>query len=257
MGNRQRIHVTILGSGTCVPSLQRHSCSALIRGKSIHILLDAGPGTMGQLLKLGIHINDIDMILLSHFHLDHCAEIAPFLFATKYPGFNRKKRLVLVGGTGIKALFENLNNAYDNTLEMPEDYFHIIELDEKGSLNLNLEEIQLDYNGVNHRAESRAYRLTDATGFSVVYSGDTDYSDSLIDLSRESDILICESALPDEQKVPGHLTPSLAGKIASKANVNKLVLTHFYPECDNVDIKAQCRKAFKGAIILAEDLLSL
>ncbi|MBU8849870.1 MAG: MBL fold metallo-hydrolase [Desulfobacterales bacterium] len=257
MGNKQRISITILGSGTCVPSLQRHPCSALVRGKSIHILLDAGPGTMGQLLKLGVQINDIDMILLSHFHLDHCAEIAPFLFATKYPGFKRQKKLVLVGGTGIKALFEKLNNAYDNTLEMPEDYFHIIELDEKGSLNLNLEGIQLDYNSVNHRTESRAYRLTDETGFSVVYSGDTDYSNHLIDLSRESDILICESAFPDGQKVSGHLTPSLAGEIASKANVKKLVLTHFYPECDSVDIKAQCQKTFTGSVILAKDLLNL
>lgn len=257
MENRQRINITILGSGTCVPSLKRHPCAALVRGKSIHILLDAGPGTMGQLLKLGVHINDIDMILLSHFHLDHCAEIAPFLFATKYPGFNRKKRLVLVGGTGIKALFESLNKTYDNTLEIPEDYFQIIELDEKGSLDLNLEGIQLEYNSVHHKVESLAYRLTDATGFSVVYSGDTDYSDNLIALSRESDILICESALPDELKVPGHLTPSLAGKIASEANVNKLVLTHFYPECDTVDIKAQCRKTFKGPVILAQDLLNL
>ena len=257
MGNSQRINITILGSGTCVPSLQRHSCAALVRGNSIHILLDAGPGTMGQLLKLGVHINDIDMILLSHFHLDHCAEIAPFLFATKYPGFKRTKSLVLVGGTGIKALFENLNKTYDNTLEIPEGYFQIIELDEKGSLNLNLEGIQLDYISVHHRAESRAYRLTDETGFSVVYSGDTDYSNHLIDLSRESDILICESAFPDEQKVPGHLTPSLAGEIASKANVKKLVLTHFYPECDGVDIKAQCRKTFKGPLVLAQDLLNL
>jgi len=257
MKNTEKMKITILGSGTCIPSLKRSSCAALIRGKSIHILLDAGPGTMGQLLKMGIQINDIDMILLSHFHLDHCAEIAPFLFATKYPGFKRKKKLTLVGGTGVKTLFEKLNNAYDNILDIPEDYFQIMELNEKGSLDLNLEGIQLDYTSVHHKTESRAFRLTDQTGFSVVYSGDTDYSNNLIDLSRESDILICESALPDGQKVPGHLTPSLAGDIAAKANVKKLVLTHFYPECDDVNIKAQCQKTFKGPVILAQDLLNL
>ena len=257
MKNTEKMKITILGSGTCIPSLKRSPCAALIRGKSIHILLDAGPGTMGQLLKMGIQINDIDMILLSHFHLDHCAEIAPFLFATKYPGFKRKKKLTLVGGTGVKTLFEKLNNAYDNILDIPEDYFQIMELNEKGSLDLNLEGIQLDYTSVHHKTESRAFRLTDQTGFSVVYSGDTDYSNNLIDLSRESDILICESALPDGQKVPGHLTPSLAGDIAAKANVKKLVLTHFYPECDDVNIKAQCQKTFKGQVILAQDLLNL
>ncbi len=255
--NRQRVKITILGSGTCVPSLKRHSCAALIKGKSMHILLDAGPGTMEQLLKLNVHINDIDMILLSHFHLDHCAEVAPFLFATKYPGFKRKKRLTLVGGSGIENLFKNLNKTYDNSLDLPEGCFKIVELNEKGSLDLNQEGLQLYYTRVDHKPESRAYRLTDKTGFSIVYSGDTDYSDHLIELSRSSDLLICESTLPDEKKIPGHLTPSLAGEIAAKAGVKKLVLTHFYPECDTVDIKMQCRKMFQGRIILAEDLLDL
>jgi len=257
MQNTQRIKVTILGSGTCVPSLERNSCSALVRGKSSHILLDAGPGTMGQLLKLGVHINDIDYILLSHFHLDHCAEIAPFLFATKYSGFKRGKKLTLMGGKGLKALFENLNTAFDHSLEIHKDYFQIIELDEKGSMNLNLEEIQLGYTTVYHKPESLAYRLTDKAGFSVVYSGDTDFCEPLIDLSRETDILICESAFPDGHKVSGHLTPSVAGEIAAKARVKKLVLTHFYPECDDFDIKAQCRNTFIGPLVLAEDLLKL
>lgn len=257
MEGTKKIKVTILGSGTCVPSLERHPCSALVSGRSVHILLDAGPGTMGQLLKLGVHINDIDMILLSHFHLDHCAELAPFLFATKYPGFNRKKPLTLVGGVGLTALFEKLNTAYDNTLDMPEGRFQIIELEENGSLTLNLEGIRLDYAAVDHKPESRACRFTDQTGFSIVYSGDTDYCIPLIDLARDADLMICESALPDEHKVPGHLTPSLAGEIASRARVKKLVLTHFYPECDNVDITAQCRKTFDGPVVLAKDLLTL
>ena len=257
MQNTQRLKVTILGSGTCVPSLKRNSCSALVRGKSSHILLDAGPGTMGQLLKLGVHINDIDYILLSHFHLDHCAEIAPFLFATKYSGFKREKKLTLMGGKGLKALLENLNTAFDQTIQIEEEFFQIIELDEKGSMNLNLEGIQLDYTKVYHKPESLAYRLTDKAGFSVVYSGDTDFCASLIDLSRETDILICESAFPDGKKVSGHLTPSIAGEIAAKAHVKKLVLTHFYPECDDFDIRAQCRKTFAGPLVLAQDLFTI
>jgi len=68
-------------------------------------------------------------------------------------------------------------------------------------------------------------------------------------------LLICESAMPDEQKVKGHLTPSLAGAIAEKAHVRKLVLTHFYPECDKVDIIEECRKSYAGDVIAAEDLM--
>ena len=240
-----------------MPSLERSSCSVLLKGASTHILVDAGPGTMRQLLKLGVHINDIDMILLSHFHLDHCAELAPFLFATKYSGVNRKTPLILVGGTGLVALLKQLNRAYDNSLEFPENMLQMMELDENGSMDLGFEEIRLDFTTVNHKPESRAFRFTDQTGFSLVYSGDTDECPQLVELARGADLLICESAFPDDQKMPGHLTPSLAGAIATKAGVGKLVLTHFYPKCDGVDIKAQCRLTYDGPLILAKDLLTI
>jgi ribonuclease BN (tRNA processing enzyme) len=110
---------------------------------------------------------------------------------------------------------------------------------------------------VEHNPESIAYRITGSDGMSVVYSGDTDFSDNLVMLSKDADLLICESALPDKLKVKGHLTPSLAGEIAKRANVRKLVLTHFYPECDLVDIEKECRKAYDGPLVLAEDLMTV
>ncbi|HYA15305.1 MAG TPA: hypothetical protein VEF33_13305, partial [Syntrophales bacterium] len=67
--------------------------------------------------------------------------------------------------------------------------------------------------------------------------------------------LICEAALPDAMRVEGHLTPSLAGRIAAMAKVKKLVLTHFYPECDSVDVEAECRKTYDGPLLLASDLM--
>ncbi|MCP4693176.1 MAG: hypothetical protein GY859_34355 [Desulfobacterales bacterium] len=56
-------------------------------------------------------------------------------------------------------------------------------------------------------------------------------------------------------KVNGHLTPSLAGEIASLAGARKLVLTHFYPECDLVDIEKECGRTYDGPLALAEDLM--
>jgi len=110
---------------------------------------------------------------------------------------------------------------------------------------------------VDHNPESIAYRITSSGGISMVYSGDTDFSENLVTLSKDADLLICESALPDELKVKGHLTPSLAGEIAERANVRKLVLTHFYPECDQVDIEKECRKTYSGPLLLAEDLMQI
>jgi ribonuclease BN (tRNA processing enzyme) len=109
---------------------------------------------------------------------------------------------------------------------------------------------------VNHRPESLAYRIESANAFSMVYSGDTDACDSLPELAREADLFVCESALPDALKVSGHLTPALAGRYAQQARVKQLVLTHLYPECDQVDIVEQARRHYKGPVLAAKDLMT-
>jgi ribonuclease BN (tRNA processing enzyme) len=91
----------------------------------------------------------------------------------------------------------------------------------------------------------------------VVYSGDTDFCDNLVTLSEDADLLICESSLPDEIKVPGHMTPSLAGLTAEKAGAKRLILTHLYPECESVDIAEQCGKTYTGDFMIAEDSLKI
>ena len=106
-----------------------------------------------------------------------------------------------------------------------------------------------------HTPRSLAYRLENANGKSVVISGDTGYSDAIIRLAQGADLLILEAALPDNQPLKGHLTPSLAGRMAHLAGVKRLVLTHFYPECLKTDIAAQCRRTWQGELTLAEDLL--
>ena len=64
---------------------------------------------------------------------------------------------------------------------------------------------------VDHRPESLAYRFSDSIGNVVAYSGDSDACDALVGVARGVDLFICESAMPDELQVPGHMTPSLAG----------------------------------------------
>lgn len=251
----ERMKINVLGSGTCVPSRVRRPCSILIRTKTLTILVDAGPGIMGQLLKLETGIDRIDLICLSHFHLDHCADVAPLLFATKYPGMTRKKPLTLMGGPGLLSWLDRISHAFDRTIDLPKEMFSPVELSGQG--RLELDGLDLEYMPMAHRPESMGFRFTDSTGFSMVYSGDTDMTENLVRLASRADILVCESATPDGFKVEGHLTPSLAGDMATRAGVGKLVLTHFYPECEAVDMVAQCRSAYAGRIIAAEDLMAL
>ena len=250
--------ITILGSGTCVPSLKRSSCSVLIEIAQSLLLFDSGAGTMRRLLEAGVTIDKLSYIFYSHLHPDHTAEIVPFLFATKYPHtYRRRKPFTIVAAKGFVDFYEKLKFAYGQWIELAPGLLSISELDTTGRDHLDCDLFDVDSLPMDHTDMSLAYRITGPDGRSIVYSGDTDLCDNLVTLAKGVDVLICESALPDEIKVSGHLTPSLAGRIATQAGVKKLVLTHFYPECDAVNVSEQCRKAYHGPLVLAEDLMEI
>lgn len=250
-----RFSVTILGSGTCVPSLRRSACAVLVEAGPTTILMDIGPGTMGRLLEAGTEIFDITLICLSHFHPDHCGELPAFLFATQYPDAKRRQSpLILAGGCGLTEFVRGLQQVWGHWID-PEAGLTMMEFGDGGPHRRNFDDFVLDARPVAHNPESTAFRITIPNGRSVVYSGDTDVCDGLVALAQGADLLICESAFPDELRVSGHLTPSLAGEMARRARVKKLVLTHFYPACDAVDMAAQCRKTWQGPLVLAEDLM--
>ncbi|MGI9569393.1 MAG: MBL fold metallo-hydrolase, partial [Desulfobulbia bacterium] len=192
------------------------------------------------------------------FHPDHSSELVPFIFATKYPdGTQRKTPLSVGGGRGFLDFYERLKSVYGSWIELAPELLNTLEFDNKKSDHRQWENFTVETAPVAHNEESIAYRVTSAGGHSAVYTGDTDYSETIIDLAKKADLLISECALPDKLRVPGHLTPSLAGDLAARAEVRKLVLTHFYPECEKEDIEAECRKTYAGPLVLAEDLMEI
>jgi ribonuclease BN (tRNA processing enzyme) len=250
---KNNMNITILGSGTGTPSLRRSSCSALVETEKCRIVFDIGPGTIRRLLECGLRINCVTHVVLTHFHPDHCSELVPFLFALKSPEFSKEGRqLKLIGGDGLKVMFQGLKNVFGHWIELNPEYLEIIELNVMAEDCFVLEDGVLKSIPVLHNRESLAYRL-EVDSHSLVVSGDTDTCENLVHISRNADMLLCESSTPDEIKREGHLTPSLAGRIASEACVKKLVLTHFYPECDKTDIAKQCFKTYDGPLFLAED----
>lgn len=250
--------VTILGSGTCVPSLERSACSVMITTGGARILLDCGPGTMHRLIAAGSSIHEVTHLFLSHFHPDHSSELVPFLFATKYPDRHlRSQPLTVAAGKGFLNFFNGLKGVYGSWIDIGDQLKTVIEMDTDGTETRQFKDFNLTSIPMAHNDESIAYRIETVNKRSVVYSGDTDYTENLVELAHEADLLICESALPDSLQVKGHLTPSLAGDMAARAAVRKLVLTHFYPECDQTDIAAECRKTYSGPLLLAEDLMTI
>jgi ribonuclease BN (tRNA processing enzyme) len=253
-----KVKITILGSGTCVPSLKRSSPSVLVRLENATILLDMGAGTIRRLLEAGVSISDVSHVLLSHLHPDHTGEFVSFLFATKYPeAYRRRKPFIVAGCRGLKDFYHRLTAIYGEWIQLDRDLLNLIEVDHMNGDLLQFDTFDVQTLPLDHIETSVGFRIVTSGGSSVVYTGDTDFCENAITLADDADILICESAVPDELQVSGHLTPSLAGRIASEAKVKNLILTHFYPECDTVDITAQCRKTYDGPLILARDLMEI
>ena len=248
--------VTILGSGTCVPSLQRSSCSVLIETGKAKILADIGAGTIRRLLEAGVLISQITHILISHLHLDHIGELASFLFSSKFPS-PRKEPLTIIAACGFVDFFIGLTAVFGSWIELGDHVLQIVELPGTGPGSYDCEDFKVQTLPIVHTAQSIGFRVISQEGHSVVYSGDTDYCENLINLAIGTDLLICECAHPDQLKTIGHLCPSLAGETARKAEVNHLVLTHFYPDCESADIQNECRTTFKGHLILARDLMTI
>ncbi len=249
------LEVVIIGSGTAVPSRRRGSPALAIQAGGTFLLLDIGPGTLRAMLNYGLNFNDIDVLCLSHQHPDHVADLVAFLFASRYGlGYTRQDPVWLVAAQGFQEFYHRLRGVWGEWLEPPAGLLNVKEMTTDREDILSLAAVTIKTAPVQHLASSLAFRVEHG-GRAVVYSGDTDWSDSLIQLARGADLLILEAANP--WKVPGHLTPEEAGRLAAHAGVPRLVLTHFYPPCDEVDMAAACRQEFAGEIILAVDGLRL
>lgn len=246
--------ITILGSGCGVPNLKRNSPGILVESKNLKLLLDCGPGIIRQLLHLNLDYRHIDKILFTHLHTDHIADIGPLLFASKYELNPRKKDLELIGPKGLKRFYKNLLRLYDNVL-LPKMYKVIIR--EKVNSRFKLGDYSITTLKLKHTQEAIGYRLMDASGKILVYSGDTDYCQNLVKLSKGADLLILECSFPDNLKIPGHLTPTLSAKIASIAKAKKLLLTHLYPACKLIDINKSVKKVYKNDFQVARDFSSI
>lgn len=249
------MEIYTVGSGTGVPSLRRGSPATVIRvGKSV-MLLDSGSGTLRRLLEVDIDFSEIDYLLYSHFHPDHTADLVPFLFALNYGSERKRTRaLYLIGHEGIARFYEGLKDVYGQWV-IPQGYtLNIMEMKDK---EIALSDFSLQGFHLEHSDHSIGFRVTAPGGKAVAYSGDTDYCPNLILLAREADLLILECSFPDDRKVEGHLTPSLAGRVAREAGCKRLLLTHLYPPCDDYDVKGAVESQYSGTVIVAEDLMKL
>lgn len=253
MGLMNKAKITVLGSGTCVPRIKRASPGYFIEIDGYKILLDCGSGTLRQLEKAGKDYKSIDLVIITHLHTDHVSDLAPLISAINWtPGFDRKKPVKILGGKGFAKFYKQLNNLFGGMTPRSNTYrVKILE-----SENYSFASFLIETTQGNHSDPSIMIRLK-AKDQKIVFTGDTDYDDSVVGFAKNADLLITECSFPENKYKEGHLTPRLVGKIASEAKAKHLLVTHLYPLTDSIDLKKQISQYFGGKVTIAEDLMEI
>lgn len=241
--------LTVLGSGTAIPVADRFPAGYRVTAAGVDLLVDCGPGVLRRYAQAGGDLSTLDAVLFTHYHTDHCADLAALLFALRSPTYAGRKPLRLCGAPGLRRLVEVLTSAWPWLA--PRGYE--LAIDEVAPGAFGIGGIAATAVPIRHTAQSLGYRLA-AEGACLAFSGDADVCDELVALAARVDLFVCDAATPDGQKLDGHLTPGLAASHAARAAAHALLLTHFYPECAGHDLAAMAAREFAGPVHLAADL---
>ncbi len=246
------MEITVVGSGTVVPRLQRRQSCVVVETGEETLVFDLGSGAVRGMLHAGLDPFSVDRIFFTHFHPDHTVDVVPLLFSIKYGAEEERTRpLYLTGPEPFRSFWGSITDVWGKF--MVGDYPTLVsELPHECPSPLDLPGCRLSWAPAEHRPESIAYRLESESG-AFVYTGDTEYSESVVELARGAHTLLVECSFPDANPVPGHLTPSSAARIASEAGVERVVLTHIYPAADEHDLPASVSRGYDGEVLVAED----
>lgn len=246
------MRLTTVGTGTAAPHPTRTASAQLVQSGAVSLLLDCGAGTVQRMAALGVAWQSITHVAITHFHADHIADLVMLIMAWRWGQLPaRAEPVTLYGPAGTGLLLERLATIYGAWMLAPGFPFTIRELAPDEIVHLS-DTVRLESVPVPHTVESVAYSVRDAST-RLVYTGDTGYDDALADWATGCDLLLAECSLPESMAIREHLTPRQAGMLAARANAKRLVLTHFYPPVEHVDIVSEVAEQFAGPVVLATD----
>lgn len=292
------LRVTLLGTGNPRPTPERSGPASLVEAGNTKILVDAGRGTATRLFEIGQGslLSGIDLVLLTHLHSDHVVGF-PDLWLTGWI-FGRAKPLELYGPPGTAAMQDGLAKAYAFDIHMRRDVderlpaagievnahdvapglvFERREPPDRAAASsknigapapLKITAFAVDHGPV---APAYGYRI-DFAGRSVVFSGDTRYSESLIAAAKGADVLVHEVLAPEverrlsqvkdpaatERIIAHHATPEDAGRVFTAVAPRLAVYSHIVPSPTTAaDLLPATRKTYKGRVEVGEDLMTI
>jgi ribonuclease BN (tRNA processing enzyme) len=267
-----QLEVVVLGSGGAIPG-RRAPSAYLVRQGRERILVDAGASALERLVEVEVSARDLDLIALTHGHLDHTGGLAPVLFGAWMDG---REHAVSVAGPAGNDRHPGLDEICERLFGEAGAWRYLRDFTGFG---LDLRIVPLDrtagdpplWSGdaltvravpVPHGSmPTVAYRVDGPHG-SVCFSGDIGgQDDGLVELARGADVLVHDQAIAHRTADPkgNHPLPEETAANAARAGVGHLVLSHLTPDSENHldEVLARVRGAFPGEVTVAADLQTL
>lgn len=246
--------VVFLGTASAVAYEGHQNSHLVVEAGEERVLVDSVGHDILRLNQVGLHVNDLTAVMVTHFHPDHVTGL-PLLLMNMWL-LDREKPLDIYGPEhalsrvkDMMALFE-----WEEWPEMYPVHFHSQPLQEM-ALAVDTRDLRMYTSPVEHLVPTLGLRIEFlAEDFVVAYSSDTDPCPQMIRLAQGGDVLIHEAA-GDYQ---GHTSPAEAGEIARKAGVGSLYLIHYSFHKQDADVLLSgARSIFSGDVYLAEDLMEI
>jgi len=269
------IHLQVLGSGGPEIDDQRASSGYLVWQEGhARILVDMGAGSMLRYEQSGARLEDLDVILLSHLHVDHSADLPALIKASFFTGRNRD--LPLYGPDGnklmpdtisfVRSLFADPGGAYRylSTYLSGDEAYRLLP-DNVPTDQTRVQTIATNKNfklaavAVHHGPVPALAWRVDIGGHRLVFSGDMNGDmHTLPTLAADADLLVAHHAIPENTTGVArtlHMPPSVIGEIAAAARVKQLVLSHRMVRTlgHEAESTTEIRKHYHGPLSFADD----
>lgn len=195
-----------------------------VRGSSVQILIDCGATSLPAFKKYHIDVKQIDQIILSHFHGDHFGGV-PFLLL-ELAIYGQIKPLTILGPPGCRDKVASLSEMlYPGSVSLEKLQVDFIEY--KPYEPITTQQVSLQAFPVIHTEQALPHGVRITIDDKVIsYSGDTEWTDVLIELSKDADLFVCECDFYRRQ-VKGHLNYSQLEENLGRLKHKKITLTHF------------------------------
>lgn len=233
--------ITILGSGTCNLNPERNAAGVLIQRQGKNFVYDFGRGTAIQLVKLGLKQDDINTVILSHYHPDHVSDLLPFLQAASWSQIDKRVQpLTIYGQPSIK---DFMSKFYAPFGEGHLSRGFKVNLQDLKPGAMSIDDLEFSFTDLHH---SYGISFTE-NGKKYAIMADSDYHPDLVNALKNADIGIFDS---------GHITDDEIVKTAVNSHAKKLICSHQYRELDETELNIAAKKqGYQGQLIVAHDLM--